>query len=80
MTDLEEFRASVRSWLEENSPKSLRGKIMDPMTAYWGGKKSPLPHPDSKIWLEMMAERGGPFPSGPKSTVGAVSTKRRPRY
>jgi len=75
MTDLEEFRASVRSWLEENSPKSLRGKMMDPMTAYWGGKKSPLPHPDSKIWLEMMAEKGWTIPFWPKEYGGGGLNK-----
>ena len=43
MADLEEFRASVRSWLEENAPKSIRGKLMDPASAYWGGKKPLCP-------------------------------------
>jgi len=71
MTDLE----AVRSWLEENSPKSLRGKMMDPLTAYWGGKKSPLPHPDSKVWLEMMAEKGWTIPFWPKDYGGGGLNK-----
>ncbi|MBN1380991.1 MAG: acyl-CoA dehydrogenase family protein [Deltaproteobacteria bacterium] len=75
MADLEEFRASVRSWLEANAPKSLRGKMRDPAAAFWGGKKTKLPYPDSKPWLDMMAERGWTIPFWPKEYGGGGLSK-----
>jgi alkylation response protein AidB-like acyl-CoA dehydrogenase len=75
MADLEEFRASVRSWLEENAPKSIRGKFRDPASAYWGGKKTPLPFPEAKVWLDMMAEKGWTVPFWPKEYGGGGLNK-----
>lgn len=75
MADLEEFRASVRSWLEENAPKSIRGKLMDPASAYWGGKKTPLPFPEAKVWLDMMAQKGWTVPFWPKEYGGGGLNK-----
>jgi len=71
MTDLEEFRASIRSWLEKNAPESLRGKMGDPLSAYQGGRKTTPPYPDSKAWLKMMAEKGWTVPFWPKEYGGA---------
>ena len=76
MADLEEFRASVRSWLEANSPKSLRGKMGDLTLAYSGGRKAPPPHPDSKAWLNMMAEKGWTIPFWPKEYGGGGLDKQ----
>jgi len=71
MADLEEFRASVRSWLEHNAPKSLRGKMGDPLsTTFHGGRKAPRPYPDSNAWLAMMAEKGWTIPFWPKEYGG----------
>lgn len=70
MADLQEFRESVRSWLEANSPKSLRGKMRDPNAAFWGGKKTKPPYPDSKAWLNMMADKGWTIPFWPKEYGG----------
>jgi alkylation response protein AidB-like acyl-CoA dehydrogenase len=75
MADLEEFRASVRSWLEENAPKSIRGKLMDPASAYWGGKKTPLPFPEAKVWLDRMAEKGWTVPFWSKEYGGGGLNK-----
>jgi alkylation response protein AidB-like acyl-CoA dehydrogenase len=75
MADLEEFRASVRSWLEENAPKSIRGKLIDPTMAYWGGRKTPLPFPEAKIWLDMMAAKGWTVPFWPKEYGGGGLNK-----
>ncbi|MCJ7833446.1 MAG: acyl-CoA dehydrogenase family protein, partial [Deltaproteobacteria bacterium] len=76
MADLEEFKASVRSWLEENAPKSLRGKMGDPLSAYQGGRKTPYPYPDSKAWLDMMADKGWTIPFWPKEYGGGGLDKQ----
>jgi alkylation response protein AidB-like acyl-CoA dehydrogenase len=75
MTDLDEFRASVRAWLEENAPESLRGKIVDPESVYQGGRKSKFRYPDSKAWFEMMVEKGWTVPFWPKEYGGGGLNK-----
>ncbi|MBU2643145.1 acyl-CoA dehydrogenase family protein [bacterium] len=75
MKELEEFRKSVRSWLEESAPESLKGKASDPKAIYWGGKKSPLPFPDSKFWMEMMAAKGWTVPTWPQEYGGGGLSK-----
>ena len=37
---------------------------------YWGGRKPELPHPDSKRYCEMMAERGWTAPTWPREYGG----------
>jgi len=67
MTD---FRAEVRSWLETNCPPSMR----TPMPADehpGGGRNAKWKNPDSKLWLERMAERGFTVPTWPKEYGGA---------
>jgi len=76
MEALEEFRSSVRSWLEENAPKGLRGKMGDIESAYQGGTKTTPPYPESKAWLEMMAERGWTVPNWPKEYGGGGLNKQ----
>jgi acyl-CoA dehydrogenase len=69
MGDLETFRSEVREFLETNSPPALRGATgMDSL--YWGGRKPELPHPDSKRFCEVMAERGWTAPTWPKEYGG----------
>ncbi len=76
MTELEDFRASVRNWLEENAPEGLRGKIMDPAgQGFMGGRKAKYPFPESKAWLEMMAEKGWTIPHWPKEYGGGGHNK-----
>jgi alkylation response protein AidB-like acyl-CoA dehydrogenase len=70
MADLQEFRESVRSWLETNAPKSLRGKLQDATFAYSGGRRKHMPHPDCQPWLDMMAEKGWTIPFWPKEYGG----------
>jgi len=75
MAELEEFRASVRSWLEENAPKGLMGKIGDVEGGFWGGRKPVYPYPESKAWFEMMLERGWTVPHWPKEYGGGGLNK-----
>ena len=76
MNDLKDFRESVRAWLGENAPDSLKGKKGEPYADFWGGKKTPPPYPDSKAWLNMMADKGWTVPIWPKEYGGGGLTKK----
>ena len=76
MEALEEFRSSVRSWLEENSPPGLRGRMGDDLSAYQGGTKTPPPYPESAAWLEMMAQKGWTVPTWPREYGGGGLNKQ----
>jgi alkylation response protein AidB-like acyl-CoA dehydrogenase len=66
MTDLDEFRAQTRDWLERNCPSGARGAGQ---TA-WGSRRIEL-EPDVSLWLERMAERGWTVPTWPRQYGGA---------
>lgn len=69
MPDLESLRAELRDFLERNAPQGLRGAL-GPDMVFWGGRKPELPHPDSKRFCEIMAERGLTAPTWPKEYGG----------
>lgn len=69
LLDLEAFRKEIGAWLEAHAPAELRG-LNDPKYAYWGGRKPELPHPKSKVWCEIAAERGLTAPTWPKEYGG----------
>ncbi|TNF89538.1 MAG: acyl-CoA dehydrogenase, partial [Gammaproteobacteria bacterium] len=69
MSDLDSFRAEVRSWLEENCPASMRTPMPEEETV-WGGRGETFVNPDSRVWLERMAERGWTCPTWPKEYGG----------
>ena len=69
MSDLDNFRTEVRSWLEENCPASMRTPMPEEETV-WGGRGETFVNPDSKVWLERMAERGWTCPTWPKEYGG----------
>ncbi len=73
MADLEEFRAETRAWLQANCPPSMRGDapgVTDDTGMVWGGRKFVHTNPDSKVWLDRMAERGWTAPTWPKEYGG----------
>jgi alkylation response protein AidB-like acyl-CoA dehydrogenase len=76
MNDLKDFRESARAWLEENAPDSLKGKKGEPYADFWAGKKTPPPFPDSKAWLDMMADKGWTVPIWPKEYGGGGLSKK----
>ncbi len=63
---LEAFRKEVRAWLEENCPPGARG----PGQILTGSTKVKIENPDSKIWLDRMAERGWTAPQWPREYGG----------
>ena len=69
MSGLESFRAELREFLEHKVPESLRGSTGAEL-GYWGGRKPELPHPESKRYCELMAERGLTAPTWPKEYGG----------
>lgn len=74
MSTLEEFRQSTRAWLEENCPQSMRTPMVEDEVV-WGGRNAIFKNPDSKIWLERMAEKGWTTPIWPKEYGGGGLSK-----
>tara|TARA_A100001037_G_scaffold130890_1_gene118585 strand:- start:11718 stop:12908 length:1191 start_codon:yes stop_codon:yes gene_type:complete len=67
---VDEFRQEIRSWLADNCPESMRTPMdVEEMPA--GGRQGTYPNPDTKVWLERMAERGFTAPTWPKAYGGA---------
>ncbi len=76
MQSLQEFREETRSWLEQNCPKSMR-TAMVPEEIVWGGRNAEFANPDSKLWLERMAERGWTCPTWPTEYGGGGLDKEQ---
>ncbi len=74
MTDkLDEFRNEARGWLENNCPDGARQPGFIP----WGSSKIEL-SPDTRLWLERMADKGWTVPTWPEKYGGAGLSK--PEY
>lgn len=74
MNNLETFREETRAWLEENCPASMRTPMPDEEQP-WGGRNPVYPNPDTKIWMERMAERGWTAPTWPTEYGGGGLSK-----
>lgn len=67
---LDDFRTETRKWIEDNYPDALKA----PMAAdelVQGGKNCEFHHPDAKLWLDRMAEKGWTCPEWPREYGGA---------
>ena len=71
MTDLQTFREETRDWLEANCPQEKR----KPGDVAWGGRNAQFSHPDQKIWLERMGEKGWTCPTWPSEYGGGGLSK-----
>jgi alkylation response protein AidB-like acyl-CoA dehydrogenase len=67
MSELETFRSELKSWLEQNTPKSLRGR---PIAMMEGEEEPKEIVADRKRYLEAMASRGLTAPTWPKEYGG----------
>ena len=67
--DLDQFRAETKAWLEENCPASMRTSTPEEEVV-WGGRKQEWVNPDSKVWMERMAEKGWTVPRWPTEYGG----------
>lgn len=70
MTDLTQFRAEAREWLESNCPPAMREPVRSFEDYYMGGRNPEIAHPDQKLWCDRMAERGWTVPHWPREYGG----------
>ena len=76
--ELDVFRTETRAWLEANCPASMRTPLTGDETP-WGGRKFKWKNPDSKVWLDRMAEKGWTAPMWPKDYGGGGLTAAQAR-
>ena len=69
MFALKDFQNSTRQWLEENCPQSMRTPMVQEEIV-WGGKSPTFANPESKLWLDRMADKGWTCPSWPTEYGG----------
>lgn len=74
MQQLKDFQESTRAWLEENCPPSMRSAMVQDEVV-WGGRKPEFVNPESKVWLERMAEKGWTCPTWPAEFGGGGLNK-----
>ncbi|MET3722129.1 alkylation response protein AidB-like acyl-CoA dehydrogenase [Sphingomonas trueperi] len=67
---LEQFRMDTRAWLEANCPATMRQPIRSEKDIVWGGRNPDWAHPDQKLWMDRMAERGWTVPDWPTAYGG----------
>ena len=70
MSELEDFRAETRAWLEANCPPEMRQPVRDESDACWGGRHAVFQSPAQKLWLERMAAKGWTVPDWPTAYGG----------
>ena len=70
MTDLDQFRAETRAWLEANCPKEMREPMRGEKDLCWGGRHFEFQSEAQKHWLDVMASRGWTVPDWPKEYGG----------
>jgi acyl-CoA dehydrogenase len=70
VTDLDAFRQDVRTWLDDNCPKSMRTPFSAENEQCWGGRDFKFKSEDQRLWLERMAEKGWTAPDWPKEYGG----------
>ena len=69
MEDLEQFRQTVRQWLEDNCPPSQR-QPMQPEDQSWGGRTGRFASDDARLWFERMRDKGWVAPEWPTEYGG----------
>ncbi|MFM8354329.1 MAG: acyl-CoA dehydrogenase family protein, partial [Gammaproteobacteria bacterium] len=75
---LETFRTEIRDWLEANCPPSMRTPM--PADEYpGGGRRAQYRNPETRLWLNRMAERGFTVPLWPRAYGGAGLDKDQNR-
>ena len=79
-SDLDGFRAEVRSWLADNYPAEL--KTAKPVTdpeAVWGGRAFAGSNDPQSVWMRAMGARGWTAPTWPKAYGGGGLTPQEAR-
>ncbi|MGN6270684.1 MAG: acyl-CoA dehydrogenase family protein [Sphingomonas sp.] len=70
MTDLDQFRAETRTWLEANCPPEMREPVRSEKDVCWGGRDQSALTPAQKQWMDAMGARGWTVPDWPKAYGG----------
>ncbi len=78
LDNLEEFRAGVRQWLEDNCPASQRTATTRE-DQYWGGRRGEFPSEDSRLWFERVRDKGWLAPEWPQEYGGGGLSEREAR-
>ncbi|MFL2848722.1 MAG: acyl-CoA dehydrogenase family protein [Pseudohongiellaceae bacterium] len=76
MQALDDFRSSARVWLEENCPQSMRTAMVQEEIV-WGGRRPHYENPESKVWLDRLAEKGWTCPTWPQEYGGGGLSKEQ---
>ena len=64
------FRKETRSWFEDNCPASMRTP-MPLQQIPGGGRRATYRNPETKVWMDLCAEKGFTAPTWPKEYGGA---------
>src|SRR3546814_17211032 len=56
MTDLDQFRADTRTWLEANCPPEMRKPVRAESDVCWGGRDQSKLTPAQKKWMDARSE------------------------
>jgi alkylation response protein AidB-like acyl-CoA dehydrogenase len=79
-TDLDTFRADVRTWLAENYPAELRdAKTATDPEAVWGGRLFVGSDDPQIVWMRRIASRGWTAPTWPTEFGGGGLTPEQAR-
>ena len=71
LNPIDEFRAELRAWLNENCPEEMRDGLMSEEGICWGGKDWVFTSEAQKIWLGRCASKGYTVPTWPVEYGGA---------
>jgi acyl-CoA dehydrogenase len=74
LSALSDFQASTRAWLEENCPPTMRTPMVQEEVV-WGGRRPKFVNPESRLWLELMSEKGWTCPTWPSEYGGGGLSK-----
>ena len=69
-SELEQFRLTTRSWLENHCPPSLRDPNCQQQLV-WAGRQQTFPSADARIWFQCMRDKGWTVPDWPTQYGGA---------
>jgi alkylation response protein AidB-like acyl-CoA dehydrogenase len=70
MSDLAQFRAQTRAWLEANCPAEMRKPMRSEDDACWGGRHFTFQSEAQERWMRVMGEKGWTVPDWPAAHGG----------
>ncbi len=74
MSELDQFRAEIRTWLEANCPAEMRAPVRDEDDVCWGGRNWVFKCAAQKAWLDACVAKGYTVPDWPVAYGGAGMT------